>query len=95
MLLPITNAVYVSGKLSSNDKILIDIGTGYFAEVCEQCKAQADLHTSNFVSGQEFVVALLQRTPADGVDFCRRKVSMLRENLDKIGQVSLQYHLPV
>ena len=34
MLLPITSAVYVSGNLMSNDKILLDIGTGYFAEVC-------------------------------------------------------------
>lgn len=33
MLLPITSAVYVSGNLESNDKILLDIGTGYFAEV--------------------------------------------------------------
>ena len=29
----------------------------------------------------------LQRTPDQGVDYCRRKVNMLKENLDKIGQV--------
>ncbi len=33
MLLPLTSAVYVSGKLASHDSILLDIGTGYYAEV--------------------------------------------------------------
>lgn len=33
MLLPLTSAVYVTGKLASNDSILLDIGTGYYAEV--------------------------------------------------------------
>ena len=59
MLLPLTSAVYVTGKLASHDSIVLDIGTGYYAE----------------------------RTPAEGVDYCKRKVNMLRDNLDKIGQV--------
>ncbi len=33
MLLPLTSAVYVSGKLASYDSILLEIGTGYYAEV--------------------------------------------------------------
>ncbi len=33
MLLPLTSAVYVSGKLASHESILLDIGTGYYAEV--------------------------------------------------------------
>lgn len=33
MLLPLTSAVYVPGKLASHRSILLDIGTGYFAEV--------------------------------------------------------------
>lgn len=59
MLLPLTSAVYVSGKLASHDSILLDIGTGYYAE----------------------------RSPEEGVDYCKRKVNMLKENLDKIGQM--------
>jgi hypothetical protein len=30
--------------------------------------------------------ARAQFTPADGVDFCRRKVNLLRENVDKLGE---------
>lgn len=59
MLLPLTSAVYVTGKLASHSSILLDIGTGYYAE----------------------------RSPAEGVDYCKRKVNMLKDNLDKIGQV--------
>ena len=33
MLLPLTSALYVSAKLASHDSILLDIGTGYYAEV--------------------------------------------------------------
>lgn len=40
MLLPLTSAVYVPGKLASHDSILLDIGTGYFAEVSYMCFSQ-------------------------------------------------------
>ena len=49
MLLPITSAVYVSGNLLSNDKILLDIGTGYFAEVCNTENALQVLYKNRFV----------------------------------------------
>jgi hypothetical protein len=29
----------------------------------------------------------VQCSPADGVAFCRRKVLLLRENLDKLGEI--------
>ena len=33
ILIPLTSSVYVPGKLAENlDKVLIDIGTGYFVE---------------------------------------------------------------
>ena len=30
MLVPLTSSLYVSGKLVSNSKVLVDIGTGYY-----------------------------------------------------------------
>jgi hypothetical protein len=33
LLLPITNSLYVNGKISNNGNILVDIGTGYYVEV--------------------------------------------------------------
>jgi hypothetical protein len=33
MMVPLTESVYVEGFVHEKDKILVDIGTGYFAEV--------------------------------------------------------------
>lgn len=33
ILVPLTGSMYVPGKLVDTEKVLIDIGTGYFAEV--------------------------------------------------------------
>ena len=35
MLVPLTQSLYVPGELASTDTVLVDIGTGYFVEVCE------------------------------------------------------------
>lgn len=32
-MVPLTGSMYVPGKLADTEKVLIDIGTGYFAEV--------------------------------------------------------------
>lgn len=34
VLLPMTGALYVSGTLDSVDSVLLEIGTGYYVEVC-------------------------------------------------------------
>jgi len=59
MLVPLTKSLYAPGKLGDTDKVLIDVGTGYFIEYTAQ----------------------------GGADYCKRKVNMLRENLDKLGEV--------
>lgn len=33
MLLPLTGSLYVTGRVASVEKVIVDIGTGYFAEV--------------------------------------------------------------
>lgn len=33
MLVPLTASLYVSGTLDDSDKVLVDVGTGYFIEV--------------------------------------------------------------
>ena len=83
MLVPLTQSLYAPGKLGDTGKVLIDIGTGYFVEVraqglCAQCASwRCSAHAPRS----------LQYTPADGVAYCRRKVLLLRENVDKLGEV--------
>ncbi len=36
-MLPLTSSVYVNGTLASKDSVLVDIGTGYYLEVCHAC----------------------------------------------------------
>lgn len=33
LLLPLSSSVYINGALESVDKVLIDVGTGYYVEV--------------------------------------------------------------
>jgi len=33
MLVPVTSSLYVNGTVMNPDKVLVDIGTGYFVEV--------------------------------------------------------------
>ena len=34
MLVPLTASLYASGTLPNTDNVLVDVGTGYFIEVC-------------------------------------------------------------
>lgn len=34
MLVPLTASLYASGTLANTDHVLVDVGTGYFIEVC-------------------------------------------------------------
>jgi prefoldin alpha subunit len=52
MMIPVTESLYVPGKVGKTDKVLVDIGTGYFVEKTpkggeEYCKKKVqDLRTN-------------------------------------------------
>ncbi|XP_022762449.1 probable prefoldin subunit 5 isoform X2 [Durio zibethinus] len=56
MLVPLTASLYVPGTLDDADKVLVDIGTGYFVE----------------------------KSMAEGKDYCERKINLLKSNLDQL-----------
>ncbi|XVE49716.1 hypothetical protein DITRI_Ditri01bG0103300 [Diplodiscus trichospermus] len=60
MLVPLTASLYVPGTLDDADKVLVDIGTGYFVE----------------------------KTMAEGKDYCERKISLLKSNFDQLIEVA-------
>ncbi|KAK2635700.1 hypothetical protein Ddye_030492 [Dipteronia dyeriana] len=60
MLVPLTASLYVPGTLHDADKVLIDIGTGYFVE----------------------------KTMAEGKDYCERKINLLKSNFDQLIEVA-------
>ncbi|XP_022762454.1 probable prefoldin subunit 5 [Durio zibethinus] len=56
MLVPLTASLYLPGTLDDADKVLVDIGTGYFVE----------------------------KSMAEGKDYCERKINLLKSNLDQL-----------
>eukprot|EP00891_Asterochloris_glomerata_P001110 jgi/Astpho2/1110/e_gw1.00020.52.1_t len=59
MMIPLASALYVAAELAVPDKVLVDIGTGYFSE----------------------------KATDEGVDYCRRRVNNLKENIEAIGKI--------
>ena len=53
---PLTSSMYVRGALKSTEKVLVDIGTGYYVE----------------------------KTVPGGENFCQRKVTLLKEHMQKV-----------
>ncbi|KAH7521163.1 prefoldin subunit 5 [Ziziphus jujuba] len=60
MLVPLTASLYVAGTLDDADKVLVDVGTGYFIE----------------------------KTMAEGKDYCERKINLLKSNFDQLLEVA-------
>jgi prefoldin alpha subunit len=53
MLVPLTASLYVPGTLDDSEKVLVDVGTGYFIEKTmtegkEYCERKINLLKSNF-----------------------------------------------
>ncbi|CAA7023452.1 unnamed protein product [Microthlaspi erraticum] len=68
MLVPLTASLYVPGTLDEADKVLVDIGTGYFIEKTmdagkDYCQRKINLLKSNF--DQLFEVASKKKGVAD------------------------------
>ncbi|KAL8520662.1 hypothetical protein ACS0TY_011268 [Phlomoides rotata] len=60
MLVPLTASLYVPGMLDDAEKVLVDVGTGYF----------------------------VQKTMAEGEDYCQRKIALLKSNYDQLQEVA-------
>ncbi|KAI3986367.1 hypothetical protein MKX01_002212 [Papaver californicum] len=60
MLVPLTASLYVPGKLDDANKVLVDVGTGYFIE----------------------------KTVAEGKNYCERKINLLKSNYDQLIEVA-------
>jgi prefoldin alpha subunit len=60
MLIPLTNSLYVSGTLDDTDKVIVDVGTGYFVEksvkdASDYYKRKVEFVTGNLLKLEETV----------------------------------------
>ncbi|KAL6640912.1 hypothetical protein ACP70R_019093 [Stipagrostis hirtigluma subsp. patula] len=60
ILVPLTASLYVPGSLDDAEKVLVDVGTGYFIE----------------------------KTMAQGNEYCERKINLLKSNFDELLEVA-------
>ncbi|KAL9258932.1 Prefoldin subunit 5-like protein [Drosera capensis] len=68
LLVPLTGSLYVKGVLDDNDRVLVDVGTGYFVEKTmvegkDYCQRKINLLKSNYE--QLYEVAAKKKTIAD------------------------------
>lgn len=48
ILVPLTSSLYVKGSLADREKVLVDVGTGFYVEkVCSVCRSWLALGISN------------------------------------------------
>ncbi|RVW51405.1 putative prefoldin subunit 5 [Vitis vinifera] len=104
MLVPLTASLYVPGKLDDADKVLVDVGTGYFIEVswwifvlvavdsvlifCEIWFTRNWISLGTGLVYKLFVTEKMRKTMAEGKDYCERKINLLRSNYDQLVEVA-------
>eukprot|EP00270_Netrium_digitus_P014616 TRINITY_DN4999_c0_g1_i1.p1 TRINITY_DN4999_c0_g1~~TRINITY_DN4999_c0_g1_i1.p1 ORF type:complete len:167 (+),score=31.45 TRINITY_DN4999_c0_g1_i1:91-591(+) len=62
LMVPLTGSLYVEGQLQCTDRVLIDVGTGYYVE----------------------------KSVGEGVDYCSRRIELLKKNFEKVTEVAMQ-----
>jgi prefoldin alpha subunit len=73
ILVPLTNSLYVPGKLADAENVLVDIGTGYFVKkVRVRVRAFRRAHSSR------------PQTRPQAVKYYQAKVELLRKNLEAL-----------
>ena len=87
--MPLTSSLYVPGQLSETDKVMVDIGTGYYVEVGCVAPPFHILRAPRSCPIESNVVAVSfrQTSAKGGVDYCKRKVTLLTESLSALAEV--------
>jgi prefoldin alpha subunit len=75
ILVPLTNSLYVPGKLSDVDNVIVDIGTGYFVK------------KASFIyqdSSSRLIVFVFSQSRPQAVKYYNGKVDYIKSNLDAL-----------
>ena len=79
--------MYVPGKLSDSDKVLVDIGTGYYVE-----KVHGQFFELVLVSRFLLFTLLTAQCRDEAKEFFQRKIDFVTKNLEKMQQVLMEKH---
>ena len=92
-MIPLTASLYVEAELDDADKVLVELGTGYYAEVPMLESMTAHGLSRCLTAALKHSAFHVQKSAKDGKDYFGRKVLLVKEQLDKIGQVCHCYWL--
>ncbi|KAF8175502.1 Prefoldin [Mycena galopus ATCC 62051] len=80
ILVPLTNSLYVPGKLSDPDHVIVDVGTGYFVQ---KTREQAVKHYSAKVEYIRTNLETLQDTISKKQDNVNSVISVMQSKLQQ------------
>ncbi|KAJ6511197.1 Prefoldin alpha-like protein [Mycena sanguinolenta] len=80
ILVPLTNSLYVPGKLSDPDHVIVDVGTGYFVQ---KTREQAVKHYSAKVEYIRSNLETLQDTISKKQDNVNTVISVMQSKLQQ------------
>ncbi|KAF7361069.1 Prefoldin subunit 5 [Mycena sanguinolenta] len=80
ILVPLTNSLYVPGKLSDPDHVIVDVGTGYFVQ---KTREQAVKHYSAKVEYIRSNLETLQETISKKQDNVNTVISVMQSKLQQ------------
>ncbi|KZP12169.1 Prefoldin alpha subunit [Athelia psychrophila] len=83
ILVPLTNSLYVPGKLSDPDNVIVDVGTGYFVK---KTRAQALKHYQSKVEFIRTNLETLQETVQKKQDNLNYLLSILQQKVQAQAQ---------
>lgn len=83
ILVPLTNSLYVPGKLYDPDHVIVDVGTGYFVR---KTRAQALKHYSNKVEYIRKNLETLEETISRKRDNMNSLISVLQSKIQQEAQ---------
>ncbi|GJN20915.1 hypothetical protein PR202_gb08352 [Eleusine coracana subsp. coracana] len=86
ILVPLTASLYVPGSLDDAEKVLVDVGTGYFIEVTFSV-AIVFMHEWHLKIAILSVDPCEEKTMAQGKEYCERKINLLKSNFDELLEV--------
>jgi prefoldin alpha subunit len=76
ILVPLTNSLYVPGKLSDPDHVIVDVGTGYYVQIVRLHQAHPSL--------TQLIFIFPNQTRAQAVKHYSTKVDYIRTNLETL-----------
>ncbi|KAF5353573.1 hypothetical protein D9757_013853 [Collybiopsis confluens] len=80
ILVPLTNSLYVPGKLSSPEQVLVDVGTGYFVQ---KTRKQATKHYQDKVTYIQTNLDTLENTIQKKQDNMNAVVNVIQVKLQE------------